>query len=270
MLRLPAALPYHARRGAPQKGHNGLRVLLHRWLSALVAPWLALALLAAPLWGAQMPGKDQDRILPDTPPAGGKDNDRLLPAVPEEQAPLAPGADDEPAGQNVPFGEAEEEQRDLEALISEDIPDLEAVELTEDSARRALDAFAEVFGKFDDEEIAKYPTLQEFAEKSPEGKKFAEIIRKHGFGSVREWNNVISNIGFAFTSIEEGHDDEVFRQIKQVEARADLPKERKERLLKYLRALVPSLNNRKVVQQLMQDPAYMRKLDLLEGGGGVE
>ena len=215
-------------------------------------------------------GKVQDRILPEEPAARGKNTDSLLPHVPraiDEPSPLQPDA---PADENdLPFP-AEEQLPDagpsLEELIAEDIPDLEAVELTLDSAKRALDAFSQVFGKFDDEEIARYPTLQAFAEKSPQGKKFAEIIHRHGFRSVREWNNIISNIGFAYTSIEEGHDDEIFRQIKEAEARTDLPRERKEKLLKYLRALIPSLNNRKVVQVLLDDPEYRKKINLLEGG----
>ena len=243
---------------------------LRAWLMAgVVVIWLPAAVVLA----APPPEKVQDRILPDGGVQAGKDSERLLPDVPVEQAPLSPGGEPQEMApevpDNIPYEDEAGSKQSLEELISEDIPDLEAVELTEDAAKRALDAFEKVFDKFDDAEIAKYPTLQEFAEKSPQGKKFAEVIRKHGFKSVREWNNVISNIGFAYTSIEEGHDDEVFRQIKELEARKDLPKERKEKLLKYLRALIPSLNNRKVVQALMADQTYARKLELLEGGGGA-
>lgn len=235
---------------------------------------LVLALCAAPFaLAAPVPEKDESRILPED---GGKNTDSILPHAPQpepgQENGLRGGVTDE--GPDVPPDFTYEEnpgtEKTLEDVISEDIPNLKAVELAEDTAKRALDAFEEVFGKFDDAEIAKYPTLQEFADKSPEGRKFAAIIRRHGFASVAEWNDIISNIGFAYTSIQEGHDDEIFRQIHETEKRTDLPKERKEKLLRYLRALVPSLNNRKIVQKLMKDPVYRKKLDLLEGGGGGE
>ena len=228
---------------------------------------------AGATWAAPVPEKDESRILPDN---GGKNTDSILPHAPAPE----PGQQDGLRGgmtggqPELPPDYVYEDDPDsgktLEEVISEDIPDLKAVELTEEAAKRALDAFESVFGKFSDEEIAKYPTLQEFADKSPEGRKFAAIIRRHGFASVAEWNDIISNIGFAYTSIQEGHDDEIFRQIRETEKRTDLPKERKEKLLRYLRALIPSVNNRKVVQKLMKDPVYGKKLELLEGGGGGE
>ena len=218
---------------------------------------------------APVPEKDESRILPE---GGGKNTDSILPHVPEDGGALRGGLKQE--GPEVPpdlrYEDDPDANKSLEQIINEDIPDMKAVELTEDAAKRALDAFEQVFGKFPDEEIAKYPTLQEFADKSPQGKKFAAIIHRHGFRSVAEWNDIISNIGFALTSIEEGDDGEILSQIHETEKRTDLPKERKEKLLRYLRALIPSVNNRKVVQKLMKDPVYRKKLDLLEGGGGEE
>ncbi len=224
-------------------------------------------------WAAPVPEKDEARILPESPTQ--KNEESLLPPIGADDGnALHPSVPGENMQGHVPEGmedlQEEEGEDALEALINEDIPELEVVELDLDTAKRALDAFAEVFGKFPDEEIAKYPTLQEFAEKSPLGRKFADIIHKHGFKSVREWNNVITNIGFAFSSIEEGHDDEIVRQITALERRGDMDEKRKERLLKYLRALIPSINNRKVVLKLLSEPEYRKKLELLEGGAGEE
>ena len=229
----------------------------------LLAGFVCVTLALAHVQAAPRPEKDESRILPaapemalpTTPPAlqtpeTGKDTYEVPPDFRYEEVPSAPGS--------------------LDEIIGEDIPNLKAVELTEDTAKRALDAFEEVFGKFPDEEIAKYPTLQDFADKSPLGRKFAAIIHRHGFKSVAEWNDIISNIGFALTSIEEGDDGEILTQIRETEQRTDLPKERKEKLLNYLRVLIPSENNRKVVERLLEDPVYRRKLDLLQGGGGAE
>ena len=238
----------------------------------------ALAVLFAahavpPSVAAPAPEKDESRILPE---GGGKTTDSIIPHVPRDESAgesgLRGGVKEDATGMPPDFSYEEDPDADksLEDIINEDIPNLKAVELTEDAAKRALDAFEKVFGKFSDEEIARYPTLQEFADKSREGRKFAAIIRKHGFGSVAEWNDIISNIGFALTSIEEGDDGVILSQIQETEKRTDLPKERKEKLLRYLRALVPSVNNRKVVQKLLGDPVYRKKLRLLEGGEGED
>ena len=207
-----------------------------------------------------------------TAPRPQKDESRILPSGPSLDLPRLPQPRQEEQDYEVPpdfqYEDDSSSHKSLDEIVDEDIPNMKAVELSEDAAKRALDAFEEVFGKFDDEEIAKYPTLQEFADKSPEGGKFAAIIRKHGFKSVAEWNDIISNIGFAVTSILEGDDDEIIRQIRETEQRTDLPKERKEKMLKYLRVLIPSPNNRQVVQKLLDDPVYRKKIDLLEGGEG--
>jgi hypothetical protein len=242
--------------------------MLRRAAACALAALLAVPAVAVAT-AAPAPEKDESRILPE---GGGKSTDSIIPHVPREENGLRGGVNEE--GPNVPpdfrYEEDPDASKSLEDIINEDIPNMKAVELSEDAARRALDAFEEVFGKFPDEEIAKYPTLQEFADKSPQGRKFAAIIHKHGFKSVAEWNDIISNIGFALTSIEEGDDGEIISQIHETEKRTDLPKERKEKLLRYLRALIPSVNNRKVVQKLLKDPVYKKKLDLLEGGGGEE
>ena len=234
------------------------------WRPACFAVVMAVLMFAsAGAQSAPMPEKDESRILPGDP---GLD----VPLLPPAQN--TPGKDGEKYDVPPDFRYEDEpaDHKSLEEIINEDIPDMKAVELSESAAKRALDAFEEVFGKFSDEEIAKYPTLQEFADKSEQGRKFAAIIRRHGFKSVAEWNDIIANIGFAYTSIEAGDDSEIINQIKEVEKRTDLPKERREKLLTYLRALIPSANNRKVVQQLMEDPVYQKKLHLLEGGGGEE
>ena len=230
-------------------------------LAAIVGACVALMLAHAE--AAPRPEKDESRILPATPGLA-------LPPAPGAPATPQKGKDNYEVPPDFQYEDEASAHKSLEEIIGEDIPNMKAVELTEDAAKRALDAFEEVFGKFPDEEIARYPTLQDFADKSPLGKKFAAIIQKHGFKSVAEWNDIISNIGFALTSIEEGDDGEILTQIRETEQRTDLPKERKEKLLNYLRALIPSMNNRKIVQNLMKDPVYRKKLDLLEGGGGEE
>lgn len=232
------------------------------------------ALLAALLCGvaaaaaAPAPEKDQSRIsdAPAGEPAkpGLKADPGLLNGAGEEPDRAAPDA---PPDEAAPPREAEpphEDEPPLHTMIEEDIPGVEAVELTLDRAKKALDAFAAVFGKFDDAEIDKYKTLQEFADKTEAGKKMQAIIRQHGFRNVAEWNNIIINIGFAYSSLLEGSDDSIRQQIEDLKKDTSLDEERRRKAIEALQVLIPSDNNRQVVKQLMDDPAYAKKLELLD------
>ena len=234
-----------------------------RLFGRMAGACLGALLLAGVAAAAPVEDKDQSRLLPS---GGKKVHDKLIPGVPLGGEDPALGEDAVEEGGPLPGEGAGEEDLgpSLEELIAEDIPDVEAVDYTLDQARRALDVLAEVYGKFEDSEIEKYPTLQEFAEKSPRGGKLKEIVRKHGFKSVKEWSNIIANIGFAYSSLQEG-DEELLRQLEEVKADTKMDKERKARLLRYYDALIPSENNKRVLRELMEDKAYVAKLHLLEG-----
>ena len=152
----------------------------------------------------------------------------------------------------------------LHTMIEEDIPGVQAVELNVEQAKKALDAFQAVFGKFDDAEIDKYKTLQEFADKTEAGKKMQAIIQQHGFRNVAEWNNIIINIGFAYSSLLEGNDDSIRQQIEDLKKDPSLDEDKRNKAIAALQVLIPSDNNRKVVKQLMDDPVYGKKLELLD------
>ncbi len=221
-----------------------------------VLPFLGAAagivMFAACSFAAPAPDKDQDRIgAPATPAPAGP----LLKGAPDLLSPEgAPPPGEDGAGAPAPS---------YDDLI-EDVPDVEAVELKPDMARKALDAFAAIHGKYDDKGIENYATLQEFADKTEAGKQMQEEIRKFGFRNVAEWNRVIMNIGFAYSSILEGSDETIARQIRDVETNTRMEPGKRARLLKNLRALIPSANNREIVKTLMADPAYKDKLGLLD------
>ncbi|WP_038036753.1 hypothetical protein [Thermopetrobacter sp. TC1] len=228
---------------------------------------------------APRPMKDQDRIIDEggsQEGMGGKG--RLAPLVPDtpagEDLPGGPMPESGPAlpppeeleGPEMNVGPAPgslEEAIELERMIREDIPNIAAVELDVEKAKKALDALAAVYGKYD-EGIEEYPTLQEFADKTEAGRKMQEEIRRFGFKDVAEWNLVIMNLGFAYSSVLAGSDEPILQQIRAVENNAHFPPERKKELVRMLKVLVPSPNNRKVVKALMADPVYAEKLKLLD------
>ncbi|HHN68146.1 MAG TPA: hypothetical protein ENK15_08960 [Thermopetrobacter sp.] len=221
---------------------------------------LPLALLSGMTAAAPAPEKDQSRIgdapivSPEKPKL--KADPGLLDGGGGKSPEAAPGGPDDT--------EHLDDEPPLHTMIEEDIPGVEAVELNLERAKKALDAFAAVFGKFDDAEIDKYKTLQEFADKTEAGKKMQAIIRQHGFRNVAEWNNIIINIGFAYSSLLEGNDDSIRRQIEDLKKDGSLDEDKRKKAIAALQVLIPSDNNRKVVKQLMDDPAYAKKLELLD------
>ncbi len=229
---------------------------------------LALLFVAAvgqlpALHAAPLPDKDQSRIGEEnriTPEKGG--SGELLRDAPGLLDQGAPGKSD--MGIEGPEGLGDEENIPLEDLIAQDIPNIRAVELTPEKARKALDAFEKINGKYDDKGLEEYPTLQEFADRTEAGRRMQEEIRAFGFKNVGEWNLVIMNIGFAYSSLLEGSDEAIEEQIREIERDETIPPEKKKSLIRNLRVLIPSDNNRKIVRDLMEDPVYSRKLKLLD------
>ncbi len=238
-------------------------------LRGMAAPLVLLLVLllsvcpSQPLRAAPLPDKDQSRIGGDSRIVpGDKETDGLLKDAPGFLEQGAPGKSDMGAGGSGETGE--DENIPLEDLIAQDIPNIRAVELTAEKARKALDAFEKINGKYDDKGLEDYPTLQEFADRTEAGKRMQEEIRAFGFKDVGEWNLIIMNIGFAYSSLLEGSDEAIEDQIREVERDATIPPERKKSLIRNLRVLIPSENNRKIVKDLMDDPVYSKKLKLLD------
>ncbi len=242
---------------------------------------LALGLMAiwpgTPAVAAPKVEKDQSRITgPDDQGQGiilRKNTNPLRDAAPSLLAPppadAGPGTPPEAMpdmdGHEPPPDDPVWEALELESLIAEEIPDVEAVELTPDMARRALDAFADIQDLTDDPAIDDYPTLAEYAKATEKGREMEARIRRHGFRDIAEWNTVIVNLGFALTAVQEGTDQPILDQISAVESSKALPEARKKALIRRLKLLIPSKNNRQVVRTLMKDPVYAEKLKLLDG-----
>ncbi len=262
---------------ARARGYGAACRLSRATACAALALGLSVSGPAAPVLAAPRVEKDQARITgPDDQGQGiilRKGTSPLRDAAPSLLAPppadTAPGTPPEAMpdaeGREPPPDDPVWEALELESLIAEEIPDVKAVELTPEMARRALDAFADIQHLADDPAIADYPTLAEYARATGKGREMEARIRRHGFRDIAEWNTVIVNLGFALTSVQEGTDQPILDQITAVENSKALPEARKKALIRRLKLLIPSENNRKVVRELMKDPAYAGKLKLLDG-----
>ena len=145
-----------------------------------------------------------------------------------------------------------------------DIPDVTVVELKPDTSRKALDAYVLVREKYKDENLEDYESLQDFVDKSPKGKDFEADIKAAGFTSMDEWNDIITNLGFAYANMQQDQTADFNQQIDEIKKDETLAQDMKDRMIKAIAAMIPSDNNKKVVEELSKDAAYADKLKLLE------
>lgn len=145
-----------------------------------------------------------------------------------------------------------------------EIPVVQMVELTLDSAQKAVDAYVVVKDKYKDADLESFDSLQDFVDRDPLGKEFEADIKLAGFANVTDWNLAITTVGAAYSNIVDDQTDDIKQQIEEVEKDTEMAQDMKDRIVTSLKALIPSENNRKIVQQMIDNPAYTEKLKLLE------
>lgn len=145
-----------------------------------------------------------------------------------------------------------------------EIPVVQMVELTPETAQKAVDAYVIVKDKYKDAALENFDSLQDFVDRDPLGKAFEADIKAAGFANVTDWNLAITTVGAAYSNIIDDQSTDIKQQIEEVEKDTELAQDMKDRIITSLNALIPSENNHKVVQQLIDNPAYTEKLKLLE------
>jgi hypothetical protein len=144
-----------------------------------------------------------------------------------------------------------------------EIPAIETVELTPDMAKRALDAYVMVREKYQDASLEEYENLQDFVDQTKEGKNFEADIKSYGFADVNEWNTAVTSVGVAYSSIVDDQTADIRQQIEDVKKDDAIAQDMRDRMIASLNAMIPSANNKAVVEELMKDPATAEKLKLL-------
>ncbi|MGE3876858.1 MAG: hypothetical protein AB7F74_28215 [Parvibaculaceae bacterium] len=230
---------------------------------------LAGFLAAAPVLG-QTPAKDQTQ-LPQSEEAGEQPNPQAPPAA-EEAPPAQPPAAGEDMTQPPPpdsdvGSDTDTEETSPDDLSFGEIPDVTVIELTADIARRSIDALALVREKYKDANLENYESWQDFVDKTEDGKHFEADIKAAGFSTVEEWNVAVTSVSFAYSAITDNLADDLETQIAEIEKDTTIAQDLKDRMIKGLKAMIPSANNKKIVQAMIDDPAYTEKLKLLAEEG---
>lgn len=150
-----------------------------------------------------------------------------------------------------------------EASLGE-IPEIKAVELTDQIAKNALNTYMLLKDKYKEAKLEDYETLQEFVEKDPQGRAFEADVKAAGFSDVEAWNQAITTVSTTYANLLSDQTEDLRKQIAEIEQDTELAQDMKDRLLNSLKALIPSENNKKVVSTLQADTAYNEKLKQLE------
>jgi hypothetical protein len=217
--------------------------------------------------------KDQSRLpgLEDADkPDGGLGNEPLAPLGPlspkEEEgmgAPPAPGGAG-PAEQ-PPATHEEKSGKEPEGLVAQ-----EQVPLTEDAAKRAIDAFIRLKSTYQDTDIAEYETLEQFVAEAKEGPALEADIKSFGFQSVGEWNNTIMSVSFAYAAVATTQEQEILQELESIRNDPSLEEDLRRSLVESLESMLPSSQNKDVVKKLNEDKIWADKLKMLaddEAGG---
>ena len=211
-----------------------------------------------------------------TPPAGGTTQTPATPPVtvtpPAGTVETPPAAtstptDPEttpPAEEGVTPAEPPDENAGEDDFSLGDIPIVETIELKPDTARKALDTYILVRDKYKDAELENFENLQDFVDQSPQGKAFEADVKAAGFPNVIEWNTTITTLSFAYDNSIEDQTADIKQQISELQADTEMAQDMRDRMVAALNAMIPSDNNKKVLEELKADPAYAEKLKMLE------
>jgi len=189
-----------------------------------------------------------------TPPAPAQPDQNAMPDTSQQDG--AAPADGAVTGEDGDTPDSE--------LSLGEIPTIETMELTPDIAKRALDSYIAAKDKYADTDLDQYENLQDFVDQTDDGKTFEADVKAAGFTNVTDWNLAVTTLGLTYSSVTDDQTDDLEQQIKEVEDDKELAQDMKDKMVKALKALIPSDNNKKVLQDLMDDPVYGPKLKQLD------
>jgi hypothetical protein len=186
------------------------------------------------------------------------------PATPAPEPLAVPPAEPAPSTPDSATQPSEEGTQPSDEPSLGEVEEVKVAALTPDSAQRALDAYVLLKEKYKDAQLENYESLQDFVDKDPQGKAFEADVKAAGFANVEEWNVTITTVSNAYSNIVNDQSADINQQIEEVQKDPELAQDMKDRLTHSLKALIPTEENRKVVQALMDNPANAEKTKQLE------
>jgi hypothetical protein len=139
------------------------------------------------------------------------------------------------------------------------MPRLQQVELTDATAKAAIDSYVEIKKKYGDDAL---PTTKAGAvAKGAEVKAgVTDIIDDAGFADVGTWSRTVMSVALAYGVIKEGGLEKLDASDAKIDANPQIPEQMKAQLKAMLASTRPSENNVKIVETLLEDADYGPKL----------
>ncbi len=143
---------------------------------------------------------------------------------------------------------------------SGDVGTIEQVELTEESAKGAVDAYAAIREKYGDKVQPKT---------SAEGYAAIEgvnaIVATHGFSNVDNWHKTLTSVALAYGFAKDGKSSaDLDASLAKMRDNPQVPENLKQQMMAMVAGLRPSENNLTVIKALMADSSYASKLEALK------
>jgi hypothetical protein len=228
----------------------------------LVAVWIALITIE-PTPAISALQANTHEAGPNSPKQGLQPNLVASEPATEEIKPPPPG-EEEDLTEPDPNQPTDGETPPSDEVSIGEIPVVQMVELTLDRAQKAVDAYVIVKDKYKDAALENFDSLQDFVDRDPQGKAFEADVKLAGFANVTDWNLAITTVSAAYSNIIDDQSTDIKQQIEEVQKDTEMAQDMKDRIVASLNALIPSENNRSIVQQMIDNPAYTEKLKLLE------
>lgn len=139
------------------------------------------------------------------------------------------------------------------------MPKIPTVELTDQSAKNAIDAYLVLREKYGDK-VPPANQQKALAEGSAAWADINGVITEKGFKSPEEWQKTITGVALAQGFLEGGKADDMDKKIAELKANPQIPAAYKQQMLGVLESVRPSENNLSVVKGLLADPTYGKKI----------
>ena len=156
-------------------------------------------------------------------------------------------------------------------------PNINQVELTADSARRSIDTFLEMQGKYGESAFDDPSDPKAFVEAMKTAgiyDKVAGDVKQHGFKGVEDWAKTFASVGLAASFVREGQDaGSVDRQIADLEKDGGGAAGDEGRDHRHAAPDAADGEQWRRSKALLDDPAYKDKVDrvlTMDNSGEVE
>ena len=142
-------------------------------------------------------------------------------------------------------------------------PQIETVELTDRTARSAIDAYVEMKEKYGDE-VSPPDSKKHTAEVYAAHDGMVAIVNKHGFETPEQWHKTMVTVALGYGVQKEGKGKEIDESIAKLENNPQIPAAMKQQLLGMMKKVRPSENNEKVVSGLVAEEKYRKFLEAID------